>query len=73
MEWINCNDRMPDSMEPVLVTGILINGEKAVWADVRYNADIGGWEVLSDATGDYWEDVEYEITHWMAYPDPAEG
>lgn len=72
MEWINCNDRMPDSMEPVLVTGVMMNGERTVWADMRWNED--RWQVLGNSVTGEWEDVlDMEITHWMAYPAPAEG
>lgn len=71
MNWVKCEHRLPETLDPVLVTGVMMNGKKTVWADVRYNADIGGWEVLADATGGYWVDAEFEITHWMAYPGPA--
>ena len=73
MEWINCNDRMPDSMEPVLVTGLTANGKPKVWADLRWNAELGCWECLGNAEDGVWGMVENEITHRMAYPDPAEG
>lgn len=72
MNWINCNDRMPDSMEPVLVTGLMANGKPKVWADLRWNED--RWQVLESSLDGEWADVlDMEITHWMAYPDPAEG
>ncbi len=72
MTWINCNDRMPDSMEPVLVTGVMMNGKKTVWADMRWNEE--RWQVLGNSVVGEWEDaLDMEITHWMAYPEPAEG
>ena len=72
MEWINCNDRLPDNLEPVLVTGVMMNGKRTVWADMRWNEE--RWQVLANSIVGEWEDVlDMEITHWMAYPDPAEG
>lgn len=72
MAWINCNDRMPDSMEPVLVTGVMMNGKRTVWADMRWNED--RWQVLGNSvTGEREDVLDMEITHWMAYPAPAEG
>lgn len=72
MSWIKCEDRLPESLEPVLVTGVMMNGKKTVWADMRWNED--RWQVLGNSIVGEWEDVlDMEITHWMEYPDPAEG
>ena len=71
MNWTKCEDRLPDSHEPVLVTGVMMNGKKTVWADMRWNED--RWQVLGNSVVGEWDDVlDMEITHWMPYPGPAE-
>lgn len=74
MDWIKCTDRMPPDMEPVMVTVRVNDGGKQTWVDVRYNPEYKEWEQLADAVGDYWEGLgkDYEVTHWMPYPEPAE-
>lgn len=72
MNWTKCEDRLPENMEPVFVTFVQDNGLRETCADVRWNEDEGGWEALINAETDEWVIVESEITHWMAYPDPAE-
>lgn len=71
MDWIKVTpETMPPDMEPVLVT-TEYDGKRGVIADVRYNPKYG-WEVLTDALGDYWEDIREKVTHWMPFPEPAE-
>lgn len=71
MTWIKCEDRLPENLDPVLVTGVMMNGKRTVWADMRWNEE--RWQVLGNSVVDEWEDVpDMEITHWMAYPEPAE-
>ena len=71
MNWIKCEERLPDSLEPVLATAVLMNGLRAVWADTRWNED--RWQVLENSVDGEWGDVlDAEITHWMKYPAPAE-
>jgi len=73
-DWIKCTDRMPPDMEPVMVTVRINDGGKQTWVDVRYNPEYKEWEQFADAVGDYWEGLgkDYEVTHWMPYPEPAE-
>ena len=66
-------ETMPPDMEPVIVTVRGNEGGKLTWVDVRYNPEYQEWEQLSDSVGDYWEGLgkDYEVTHWMPYPEPA--
>ena len=71
MNWIKCEDRLPDNLDPVLVTAVLMNGKKTVWADMRWNEE--RWQILENSVECEWADVlDAEITHWMEYPEPAE-
>lgn len=75
MDWIKVTpETMPPDMEPVMVTGRVNDGGKQTWVDVRYNPEYKEWEWLADAVGDYWEGLgkDYEVTHWIPYPEPAE-
>ena len=71
MAWVKCEERLPENLEPVLVTGVMMNGKKTVWADMRWNEN--RWQVLGNSIVGEWDDVlDMEVTHWMSYPDPAE-
>lgn len=75
MDWIKVKpETMPPDVEPVMVTVRVDGGEKQTWADVRYNQEYQGWELLSDVVEDCWEKLgnDCEVTHWMPYPEPAE-
>ncbi len=66
---------MPKHGEEVLVTAITNNGDKVVYGNVRYNAEMGYFEVpcRGDAKRYGWESVWGSVTHWQPMPKPAIG
>lgn len=72
MEWINVTDRLPTDMESVMVTVKYNSGAKCVYAEGRYNENMNRWEWLAEPCFDTWNKFIGTVTHWMAYPAPAE-
>jgi hypothetical protein len=59
--WIECKDRMPSNMQPVLVVYL----GHTQWIAYRWCQD--HWEPTEDGSDDAPADA---FTHWMALPEP---
>lgn len=62
MEWINCNDKLPDIVNQEY---LVCRGNKVVVATYRGN---NAWHRKSDSG--YSTDPMARVTHWMNFPDP---
>lgn len=72
MGWIKVTpDTMPTPMQRVLVTIEDKYGYRFVCSDFRFVSLMPCWERLISLDG-RWVTFNGKITHWMAYPDPAE-
>jgi len=60
-EWIDCNERKPPNLRPVLV----VYSGRVQWIAYRWGGD--KWE----PTGDEYEDAPADaFAHWMPLPEP---
>lgn len=72
MGWIKVTpDTMPTPMQRVLVTIEDKYGYRFVGSDFRFVSLMQCWERLISFDG-RWAIFNGNVTHWMAYPDPAE-
>ncbi|MDE9463533.1 DUF551 domain-containing protein [Xenorhabdus bovienii] len=76
MNWIKCSDRLPDLETPVF-GGWFYEGhffwDCYIWV---YDDDAEGlvWARVTYIGSDEWLfDSDYQITHWMPYPEPPTG
>lgn len=65
MEWIDVNDRLPDSMIDVLIFDHFRNDMIVGW----FNTKDKRWVSGLSAPEDYFE-IQVEPTHWMPLPSP---
>jgi hypothetical protein len=61
VNWIDCNERKPANMRPVLVVYL----GRTQWIAYRWCRD--HWEPTEDGSDDAPADA---FTHWMPLPDP---
>lgn len=74
MNWIKVTpETMPLDRTLVLVTIVYDDGVKGVMPDCIWNGEYKKWERLYEAGTVYWSDLTEEVTHWMPYPEPADG
>lgn len=77
MNWIKCNERLPELDTPVMV--ISKHYSDRIYTAMRYYDDegwlwgqISGYACCLNDPSDYVFDDDYEYSHWMPLPKPPE-
>ncbi|WP_038222927.1 DUF551 domain-containing protein [Xenorhabdus bovienii] len=60
MEWIKCNDRLPND-----------DGYYLVYE--TFNNRVGDDYFFHNGSGDHWKLFHEYVTHWMPLPEPPTG
>lgn len=70
--WISVEDRLPETLEPVLVTFLGFRSDELYSDAIAVLCDDGDWAWWSG--GDFEDDcdVRVKITHWMPLPTPPD-
>lgn len=63
MEWISCEERLPEDMQQV---DILINGKRRV-VDVTY--EMKKFFAFPPICKEQWTEIKNNVTHWMPIPE----
>jgi len=73
MEWINCNESLPEAKQQVLVNDLNGEGVLIAWRALWFGAGgipTGEWKWVFQIAGI--DESEVKIKQWCAYPAPTE-